>query len=431
MATVNPDDMILVSVDDHICEPADMFDAHVPARYRDLAPRVVLAPDGRQQWWYGDIEGRMLGIQAAAGKPAEFICRDAIRYDQMRAGCYDVHARVRDMDAGGQLAGLNFPNWPGFAAPVLNQGPDPDINEIMIKAYNDWHVDEWCGSYPDRFIPCGVLPLFDVDRAADEVRRLAAKGCHAVSISENPTTLGLPSIHTGHWDPLFAACCDVGTIPCLHLGSSSVDLLAPAGTPPGIATSWVLSITSARVVPSLLDLIWGDFWSRFPSLKISLTEGDIGWIPYFLWRTEKVQQRHAPHTKVVFPDGGSPTQVFLDHVVCCFVNDAIGVELLEHFNVDNVCWESDYPHSDSSWPEAPESLGELFDGVADDVVDRVTHENAMRLFQFDPFAHRAREACTVAALRATATDVDTTTYVGWSADWPDPDSWSSPTATRV
>ncbi len=93
------------------------------------------------------------------------------------------------MNAGGQLAGLNFPNWTGFSGQVLNQGPDRDVNLVMIKAYNDWHVDEWCGAYPGRFIPCGILPLFDVEEAAAEVRRLAAKGCHAVTFSENPEAL--------------------------------------------------------------------------------------------------------------------------------------------------------------------------------------------------------------------------------------------------
>ena len=89
---------------------------------------------------------------------------------------------------------------------MLNQGPDRDVNLVMIKAYNDWHVDEWCGAHPERFIPCGILPLFDVEEAAKEVRRLADKGCHAVTFSENPAGLGMPSIHTGAWDPLFAAC---------------------------------------------------------------------------------------------------------------------------------------------------------------------------------------------------------------------------------
>ena len=230
---ISSDDLILVSVDDHICEPADMFDAHVPAAYRDHAPRVVDEANGSQQWFYGDIRGRNLGLNAVAGKSPEMFNVDPLRYEHMRPGCYDVRrARVRDMSAGGQLAGLNFPNWTGFSGQVLNQGPDRDVNLVMIKAYNDWHVDEWCGAHPERFIPCGILPLFDVDEAAKEVRRLAAKGCHAVTFSENPAGLGMPSIHTDAWDPLFAACVDDRdgvVLPCRFVVAERVDLARRAG----------------------------------------------------------------------------------------------------------------------------------------------------------------------------------------------------------
>ena len=108
--SVRADEMILVSVDDHICEPADMFAAHVPAKYREQMPRVVDEPDGSQQWFYGEIRGRNLGLNAVAGKPPEMFNVNPTRYEEMRPGCYDVHERVRDMSAGGQLAGLNFPN---------------------------------------------------------------------------------------------------------------------------------------------------------------------------------------------------------------------------------------------------------------------------------------------------------------------------------
>src|SRR2546429_557852 len=137
-----------------------------------------------------------LGVNAVAGKPPEMFTVNPMRYEEMRPGCYDVHERVRDMSAGGQLAGLNFPNWTGFSGQVLNAGPDSDVNLVMIKAYNDWHVDEWCGAYPQRFLPCGILPLFYVDQAAAEGRRLDDQGCHAVTFSENPAGLGMPSIHT-------------------------------------------------------------------------------------------------------------------------------------------------------------------------------------------------------------------------------------------
>ncbi len=417
---MNPDEMILISVDDHIAEPADMFERHVPAKYRDLAPRVVTEDDGREQWYYGQLKGRNLGLNAVAGKPREMYNVDVLRYDEMRPGCYDVHERVRDMDAGGQLAGLNFPNWTGFSGQVLNQGPDREVNLVMIRAYNDWHVDEWCGTYPDRFIPCGILPLFDVEEAARELRRLADKGCHAVTYSENPEALGLPSIHTDYWDPLFAAACDVGTVLCCHLGSSSRSAMLSPDAP----ASSRMTMSSTMSMWTLGELMWADFWNRFPDLTISITEGDVGWIPYFLWRAEHVHDRHSGWTKHEFPQGGGPSDVFKRHMVCCFISDPIGVKLIDELNDDMVCWESDYPHSDSNWPNAPEDLAEVLAPLTDEQVAKITHRNAMRLFQFDPFATRPQERCTAAALRAESPDVDTVTRVGREADERDLEFWN-------
>ena len=413
------DELILISVDDHICEPAEMFEGHVPARYRDATPRVVDQPDGSQQWYYGSIPGRNLGLNAVAGKPPEMFNVNPTRYEEMRPGCFSVDERVRDMSAGGQLAGLNFPNWTGFSGQVLNEGPDHDVNLVMIAAYNDWHVDEWCGAHPDRFIPCGILPLFDVEEAAKEVRRLARKGCHAVTFSENPAGLGMPSIHTDAWDPLFAACCDEGTVLCCHVGSSSKAASTSPDAPPPVP----MSLSPTMSIYTLGDLLWADFWHRFPALRFSLTEGDIGWIPYFLQRAEHTLDRHNAWMRYEAPQGLRPTELFRERIICCFIEDRVGVELLGKFNVDNVCWESDFPHSDSSWPLAPESVGKLFADVDPDVVAKVTHGNAMRHFHFDPFAARPRERCTVGALRAEVGDVDTVTRVGRRADDTDIAAW--------
>jgi len=326
---------------------------------------------------------------------------------------------VRDMNAGGQLAGLNFPNFTGFSGQVLNQGPDRDVNLVMIKAYNDWHVDEWCGAYPGRFIPCGMLPLFDVEEAAKEVRRLADKGCHAVTFSENPEALNMPSIHSGEWDPLFAACSDTGTVLCCHLGSSSRSSMTSTDAPAGVA----ISVSSASTIYTLVDLIWATFWERFPDLKFSLTEGDIGWIPYFLWRSEHVNSRHHGWIGHDFSKTGGPTQIFRDHILCCFIKETVGPELLHHFNIDHVFWESDYPHSDGTWPYAPEELMKTLEGLDDATINKISHENAIASYQFDPFAHRPKEQCTAAALRAEATDVDVVTRVGREANDHDREQW--------
>ncbi|MBL7491156.1 amidohydrolase family protein [Frankia sp. AgB1.9] len=417
---MQPEDLILISVDDHIAEPATMFDAHVPAKYRELAPRVVDEPNGVQQWYYGTTRGRNLGLNAVAGKPPAMFNVDASRYDEMRPGCYDVHERVRDMSAGGQLAGLNFPNWPGFSGQVLNQGPDRDVNLVMVRAYNDWHVDEWCGAYPDRFIPCGILPLFDVDEAAKEVRRLAAKGCHAVTFSENPEALRMPSIHSGYWSPLFRAASDTGTVLCLHLGSSSRSPMYSTDAPASVN----MTGSSIASIFSFVELVWAEFWADFPDLRFSLTEGDIGWVPYFLWRSEHVRRRHSGWTRPVFPAGlDGPADVFRRHILTCFISDTVGPRLLDWFDVGNVCWESDFPHSDSSWPYAPEDVLANLGGLPDETINRITHENAMRHFRFDPFTTRPRERATAGALRAEATDVDVVTRVGRPASERDLASW--------
>jgi len=418
---VHSDDMILISVDDHIAEPADMFEGHVPEKYRDRAPHVVVEDDGREQWYYGDLKGRNLGLNAVAGKPREMFNVDVLRYDEMRPGCHDVHERVRDMNAGGQLAAINFPNWTGFSGQVLNQGPDRDVNVVMIQAYNDWHVDEWCGAYPDRFIPCGILPLYDVQEAAKEMHRLAAKGVHAVTFSENPEALGLPSIHTDYWDPVFAAACDTETVLCCHLGSSSRSAQLSADAPPSAR----MTMSSTMSMWTLGEMIWADFWERFPNLKISITEGDVGWIPYFLWRAEHVHRVHSGWTQKTFPNGGSPTQVFKDHIAVCFIQDPIGVKLIDELNEDMICWESDYPHSDSSWPNCPEVTLATCAGLTDEQIDKITHLNAMRLYSFDPFSVRPREQCTAKALRAESPDVDVVTHVGRPADDRDLEFWAN------
>jgi hypothetical protein len=179
-----------------------------------------------------------------------------------------------------------------------------------------------------------------------------------------------------------------------------------------------MTLSAATTINTLIELVWADFWYRFPNLKMSLTEGDIGWIPYFLQRAEHILDRHSGWTRHEFPAGYSPTKIFLERILVCFINDPVGVALLDRFNVDNVCWESDYPHSDSAWPFGPEVVAEMLDGLPDEQVRKITHENAMRHYHFDPFSTRAREQCTAGALRAEATDVDVVTHVG---NVPEPD----------
>ena len=140
-------------------------------------------------------------------------------------------------------------------------------------------------------------------------------------------------------------------------------------------------------------------------MRIALSEGGIGWIPYFLERADYVHDHHHAWTHHEF-GGRRPSEVWKDHMVTCFIDDATGILLRDRVGLDTITWECDYPHSDTTWPRSPEILAESLVGVPDADVNKITHENALRIFRLDAFHHRPRERCTAAALRAESPDVD-------------------------
>lgn len=398
------DDLIMVSVDDHVVEPPDLFEGRLTGSAAERAPRVVTNDRGQDIWMF---EGKPLpnvGLNAVAGRVPEEYGVDPVSFDQMRRGCFDVHERVRDMDVNGVLGSLNFPSITGFAGQLFMTCDDKGDALAMVQAYNDWHIDEWCGTYPGRMIPCSVPPVWDPELMAAEVRRCAAKGAHAVTFSENPEKLGLPSFHTEHWNPFWAACSETATVVCLHIGSSSQTVITAMDAP----IDTMITLQPMNIVLCAGDLLFSPVLRAYPDLRVALSEGGIGWIPYFLERADYVYRHH--HRQWTNQDfrGRLPSDVFRDQIITCFIDDAVGIEVRHHLNGDQVCWECDYPHSDSTWPEAPEQAARFLDGRPRDEVDKITHRNAMAAFSYDPFAHWRPEEATVSALRARATDVDTT-----------------------
>jgi len=395
---MNVEDLILVSVDDHVVEPPTMFDAHLSAKWKEHAPRLVTKDDGSDVWLYEGQELPNIGLNAVSGRPPEEYGIDPTAFSEMRPGCYDIAKRVDDMNANGVLGSMCFPSFPQFCGQLFARSQDKDVGLAMLQAYNDWHIDEWCGTFPGRFIPLALPVLWDPELAAAEVRRVSAKGCRAVTFSENPEKLGFPSFHNDYWDPFFAACEDTGTVLCLHIGSSSQLVITSVEAPINV----MITLQPMNIVQAAADLLWCRVLSEFPGLRIALSEGGIGWIPYFLERVDYVYQHHQVWTGQDLPM--LPSELFRERFVTCFIDDAFGLEARAHLNPDMITWECDYPHSDSTWPHSPEMLSKALQAsaVSDADVAKITHENAMRIFSFDPFAVRPPEQCTVGALRAEA-----------------------------
>src|SRR5262245_33700817 len=245
-------DMIMVSVDDHLVEPPDLFEGHIPDRYRDVAPRVVRTGKGADVWQFNGQTIPNIGLNAVAGRPKEEYGIEPTAFDEMRPGCWDVDERIKDMDAGGVLGSMCFPSFPGFCGRVFAAADDKDLALAVLRAYNDWHVDEWCAAAPGRFIPMGLPILWDPHLAADEIRRLAHTGVNSVSYTENPATLGYPSFHAEHWDPLWEALVDEGVVLSIHLGSSGQLAFTAADAPIDV----LITLQPMNICSAAADLLW-------------------------------------------------------------------------------------------------------------------------------------------------------------------------------
>jgi predicted TIM-barrel fold metal-dependent hydrolase len=392
------DDLILVSVDDHVIEPPDMFEGRLPARFADQAPRVVTDGTG-DKWVFGDGEVRNAGLNAVAGRPPEEYGLEPTNFDEIRIGCYDVDERILDMDANGVLGSLNFPSMPRFCGQLFaaRAKQDPDLALAVLRAYNDWHIEGWCGSHPGRFIPCTIPPIWDPQLMAEEIRRTAEMGSHCVSFSMNPHLLGLASLHSDHWDPFWAACEETETAVAMHIGSGSSEIQTSPDAPMNVR----ITCSGINIYPTAADLVWAPVFQKFRGIKVALSEGGIGWIPYFLERADYTYEHHKAWTRPNL-GGRLPSEIFREHIITCFISDEFGLRSLGDMNVDMVCWECDYPHSDSTWPHSPELAWVSVEHLEPATIDKITHGNAIRLFSYDPFSIMPREECTVGALRRKA-----------------------------
>lgn len=408
--SIKAEDLILISVDDHIIEPPGLFDAHLPERYKAEAPRIVRRADGADVWRFGEVEVPNVALNAVAGRPKEEYGVEPQSLEEIRPGCFLVDERVKDMNAGGVLSSMNFPSFPGFAARLFAV-EDEGFGLALVRAYNDWHIDEWCGAHPGRFIPMALPVIWSAEKCATEVRRVAEKGCHSLTFTENPAALGYPSFHDPYWDPLWTAVCDTDTVLSIHLGSSG-QLCFPA---PDSPADVMITLQPMNIQSAAADLLWSRVLKEFPAIKIALSEGGTGWVPYFLERVDRTYDMHHLWTGQDFGDR-LPSDVFRQHFLTCFISDHTGVHLRNEIGIDNISWECDYPHSDSAWPDAPEELAQVMTeaAVKPDEVAKITHENAMRWYSFDPFAHVARDQATVGALRAASAGHDVS--IKWMSD---------------
>jgi len=422
------EDMVLFSVDDHIIEPPDMFDSRMPAKFADGWPKHHHAENGDDFW---SFEGRILkymGSNAVVGRPREEYGFEPSSLSQMRPGCYDVHARIGDMNANGIACSINFGSMSGFCGETFMQAKDKALGLAALQAWNDWHIEDWAGAYPGRLAPMAILPLWDPQLAAAEVRRVKAKGCNVISFHPNPIMLGLPSFHTDYWDPIWQVCVDEEITICLHFADGSYSVPSP-DSPVDVMIS-NMPIGLYRVAS---DLVYSPVLRKFPAIQFAMSESGAGWVPYMKQRIDCVFRLHSQWTRQDF-DGKRPSEIFDRNFATSFIDDPVGVLLRHEVGIQNMTWEVDYPHADCTWPQSPETLWRdlVAANVPDDEIEIMTHRNAIRLFKLDPFKHFKREEITVGALRQKAKEmgVDTSPMKTDGAGRPPSESDRGPVSMR-
>ena len=371
----------VISVDDHIVEPPHTFEGRLPAKFAERAPRVVEHDDGTQSWTFEGHDLPNVGFNAVVGRPVTEYSFEPTRFDEMRRGAWDIRARIADMDLNGVYASVCFPSFlPGFVGQRLTLWPaDDELAFAALRAYNDWHLEAWAGAHPDRFVPNQITYLRDPEIAADEIRRNAARGFRAATFSEAPDKLGLPSIHSGHWEPLFAACAETGTVLCLHVGSSGTSPTTSDDAPPEIPAV----LFGAYGMYSAVDWLYSRVPVRHPDIKICLSEGGIGWVAGIMDRLDhcyKYQLGYLPTWRDV---AETPTEVLQRNFWFCALDDDAGMRVRDRIGVEHILVESDYPHADSSWPDTQAMLTRQLSGQGVDADDarRITWQNASELFR--------------------------------------------------
>ena len=363
----------VISVDDHLVEPPDMFEGRLPSSLQPRAPRIVEV-DGKQIWEFDGGLYTQVGMNALAGRRLETVKLEPFRFEHMRRGCFDIDARIHDMDLNGVWASLNFPSMiTGFCGRVFSQCSDPVLGLAVTKAWNDWLFEEWYSPYPTRIITLGITFLTDPEAGAAEIYRNAERGFRSVTLPERPHRLGLPSLFLDYWEPIIRACAETDTVISLHVASSGM-ADHPEGCPNlqvGATLFGQLSLTACA------EWLWSGWPLRYPNLKIAMSEGGIGWVAMLIDRLNNIIDRSG------YGLGWDirPADILRRNFWFCTIDDPSTIQTRYTIGVDRIMVEVDYPHGDGTWPDTQSVIEQCWGHIPPTELRQMCSENAAALYR--------------------------------------------------
>jgi predicted TIM-barrel fold metal-dependent hydrolase len=372
---------ILLDADSHVSEPLNLWQERLPAKYQDIAPRMMTEYEGKPGAWWHIEQDRpphnvILGFGANKSLEELQTLLKSFSYAGAHRGGWDPAQRVKDMDQDG-VAGDVLYTTLGFRMFWIK---DAEFQRACFRVYNDW-LAEFCNYAPKRFKGLALISLYDPNEAAKDLAECTKKGLAGAVIWASPPE-ELP-FHSEVYDPFWAAAQELGTPLSLHefAGLKWVDWDSNAKK-----RTIAAAINSHEVEQTFATMIFSGVLERFPRLRIVSAELNCGWIPYYLRRMdERFETRgarvlgHAFSTKLTM----KPSEYFRRQLYATFIDDTFGIAHRHDVGVENILWSSDFPHSATFWPHSREKIAQDFQGVGEEDKRKILSQNTAKLYAFD------------------------------------------------
>ncbi|MFI5047664.1 MAG: amidohydrolase family protein [Acidimicrobiia bacterium] len=355
-----------VSADSHVNPPADMWREYLPAEFRDRAPTVERTDEGD----FEVFEGRrrpMMALAAAAGRRPEEYTMSVRRFDEVRPGGWEPGPRVEDQDIDGVDAEILF----GAAVGAPLPSGDPDLARAGFSAYNRWLAD-FCSYAPDRLIGMAYLPLDDPEVAIAEARDAASRGLRGAVLAHQPPTGDWAA---EEWASLWRTIVELGWPAHFHVGGS-----ANIGAVSQVRGAFLNGLVASKFnLPlSLGAMVLSGVLAEHPDLKLVSVEGQIGWIPFWKYYLDHVYEKHRWHQNVHLDE--LPSTYIERQMWFTFMEDPPGIDARHACGVDRIMWSNDYPHSETTWPHSQKIIGDIFERVPADEVQKIVRDNCVALY---------------------------------------------------
>ena len=376
----------VISSDDHVYEPADLWTSRIGANFGDQCPRVVREEGA--DWWYCDGE-KILGFEGGGEQlgwrftTPEKLSRGG-RSEDVRPGAYLPEDRVKDMAVDGVEGEVIYPT----VGVALGRVEDARLMNAVCGAYNDW-MAEFCKPFPHMLKGIAMLNLSSVPVAVKEMERCANLGLAGALIPVYPPEeLGYDS---PEYEPLWAAAQDLRMPLSLHINTRLLIINSryrgghgqgPSGPVP--ETPSFRANVDHWVRMSFANMIFSGVFERYPKLTVGSVEMELSWAAHFLERMDFIYtQRAVPGTWYRFREGVVPSDYFHSNGFISFQQDAAGVRLRDFIGVDNLLWGSDYPHPESTFPETQQILTDILAGCSEEETTKIVRDNTARVYGFN------------------------------------------------